>query len=456
MQDVKERVALTSIAASAGLTVAKGVVGLFSGSLALLSEAAHSLIDFVATVMTYAAVRVSGKPADERHHYGHGKIESIAALAETALLFLLSGVVIWEAVRRLLGDAGHAVEASFWAFAVIITSIVVDFFRARILYRTAAETSSEALEADALHFGADMWSSLAVLLGLLAVAAGYPWADAAAAIIVGVFVCLAGWRLGSRTIATLTDVAPEGVAERVRSLAERVPGIVDVERVRVRRAGATLFADLSLAVSRTIPLDKITELKSTVTRRIKKEMPDAEVSITTTARALDSETVIERVLMIARNQALAIHHVTVHAIENRLAVSLDLEVDGGLTLAEAHEIATRLEAAVEAELGAEVEVETHIEPLQIQDLAGHEASLERHRDVQGVLAQLAAELGPLRDMHDVRVRQTEDGELVNFHCYVAPGLTVDAVHQHVDDVERALRRRWPTIKRVIGHAEPRS
>src|SRR5687767_8348461 len=230
----KERVALGSVAASGALTVAKGVIGLASGSLALLSEAAHSLIDFGATVMTYFAVRVSGKPADEEHHYGHGKVESVAALAETALLFVLSGVVIWEATKRLLSNQGHIVEASLAAFAVIVVSIVVDFFRARLLYRVAHETASEALEADALHFGSDMWSSIAVLIGLIAVALGYPWADSVAAVIVAVFICIAGWRLGRRTVGTLTDTAPTGVAERVRAIVERIPGVVAIERVRVR------------------------------------------------------------------------------------------------------------------------------------------------------------------------------------------------------------------------------
>ena len=173
-QNLKQRVALTSILASGGLTIAKGVVGFATGSLAVLSEAAHSLIDLAATIMTYFAVRVSGKPADEEHHYGHGKVESVTALAETALLFLLSGIVIWEAGHRLFGGAHHAVEATIWAFAVIAISIVVDYFRARLLYRVAAETSSEALEADALHFGSDMWSSIAVLIGLVAVCARLP------------------------------------------------------------------------------------------------------------------------------------------------------------------------------------------------------------------------------------------------------------------------------------------
>src|SRR3954471_12908390 len=155
MQDVKERVAFTSIVASGAMTIAEGVVGYLSGSLALISEAAHSALDFAATVMTWYAVRVSGKPADEEHHYGHGKVESVTALVETGLLFVLSGIVIWEAVKRLVAGDSHAVEATPWAFAVIAGSIAIDFFRARALNRVAAETSSEALEADALHFSSD-------------------------------------------------------------------------------------------------------------------------------------------------------------------------------------------------------------------------------------------------------------------------------------------------------------
>src|SRR3977135_4098512 len=216
MQDPKQQVALSSIAASAGLTVAKGVVGFATGSLAILSEAAHSLLDLVATIMTSFAGRVSGKPADEEHHYGHGKVESVSALAETALLFVLSGIVIWEAAQRLLTGDTHPVQATLWAFGVIVVSIVVDFFRARALYRVASETSSEALEADALHFGSDMWSSAAVLVGLGVVALGFPLADSAAAISVALFISVAGWRLGRRTIETLTDTGPPGAAERGR------------------------------------------------------------------------------------------------------------------------------------------------------------------------------------------------------------------------------------------------
>src|SRR5438128_2545383 len=224
MADIKQKVALSSIAASAGLTTAKAVVGVMSGSLGLLSEAAHSLIDLGATVMTYFAVRTSGKPADAEHHYGHGKVESVTALIETALLFVLAGVVIWEAIKRLMSAQPPEVEATLWAFAVIALSIVVDFFRARVLYRTAERTSSHALAADALHFDSDMWSSLAVLVGLLGIALGYAWADSVAAMAVSVMICIAGWRLGRRTIDTLTDPAPAGAAGQISPANGPTPG----------------------------------------------------------------------------------------------------------------------------------------------------------------------------------------------------------------------------------------
>jgi len=454
MQDTKERVALTSILASGGLTVAKGAVGALTGSLAILSEAAHSLIDFGATLMTYFAVRVSGKPADEEHHYGHGKMESVAALAETALLFLLSGVVIWEAAKRLLGEAGHAVEATIAAFAVIIVSIVVDFFRARLLNRVAQETASEALEADALHFSSDMWSSLAVLVGLGGVALGYQWADSAAALVVALFVCIAGWRLGRRTIDTLTDTAPAGSAQTVKNAASKVLGVVAVDRVRVRPSGDKVFVEVVAGVSRTLPLDRVEAVKANVAEAIRAGMPRAEVVVTIAPRALDTETMQDRVMVIARNRALAVHHVTVHDIRGRLAVALDLEVDRKLTLGAAHDIADELEAALREELGADAEVETHIEPLQ-QDAAGREAPPERVKAVEMTLAEIAVEVGMIGDVHNVRVRETDEGEIVNFHCRVDPALTVQVVHDKVDELERALRRRSPSIKRVIGHAEPR-
>ncbi len=454
MQSEKEQVALTSIVASAGMTVAKGLVGLSTGSLAILSEAGHSLIDLGATVMTYAAVRISGKPADAEHHYGHGKVESVSALGETALLFLLSGVVIWEAVKRLVDHEAHAVVATVWAFGVIAASMAVDFFRARALSRTAKQTQSQALEADALHFSSDLWASFAVLIGLAGVQFGFWWADFGAALLVAVLVCSAGWRLGRRTIDTLTDTAPKGAAEKIAAITAKIAGVVGVEHVRVRGVGDKTFIDLTVAVSRTLPLDRVNAIKSSVDAEIRRQIAGAEPTVITDPVALNNETVLDRVMVIARNRALAVHHVTVHDIQERLIVSLDLEVDGKLTLRAAHDLADGLENAIAAELGPGVEVDTHIEPLQPQEAIGREAPPERVKVVEIALAELAAEGRSIRNVHDVRVRETDEGEIVNFHCDFDPALSVQTVHEQVDALERALRVRSPLIKRAIGHAEP--
>jgi cation diffusion facilitator family transporter len=454
MQSEKEKVALSSVAASAAMAIAKGIVGLSTGSLAILSEAGHSLIDLGATVMTYAAVRVSGKPADDEHHYGHGKIESVSALGETALLFLLSGVVIWEAVKRLLEHEAHAVTATTWAFAVMAGSVIIDFFRARALSQVAKATQSQALEADALHFSSDLWASLAVIAGLVGIHFGLWWADSVAALAVALLVCVAGWRLGRRTIDTLTDTAPAGAAENITDIATDVAGVVGVDRVRARAVGETTFIDLTVAVNRTLPLDRVTAIKLAVGEALRAAIPGAEPIVTTDPVALDNETVLDRVMVIARNRALAVHHVTVHNIQDRLAVALDLEVDGKLSLAAAHELADGLEAAIAAELGPGVEVETHIEPLQPVGALGREAPPERVIAVKTALAELAAQDRALRNIHDVRVRETDDGEIVNFHCHVDPDMTVQSVHEKVDALERALREHSSMIKRVVGHAEP--
>ncbi|MBV9971265.1 MAG: cation-efflux pump [Xanthobacteraceae bacterium] len=455
MTNLKERVALGSIVASASLTLGKAGVGVATGSLAILSEAAHSLIDLAATVMTYFAVRWADKPADRDHQYGHGKIENVAALAETALLFILSGVVMWASGQRLIGARPHEVEATPVAFGIIIFSIAVDFFRARVLTRVAAATASPALEADALHFSTDLWSSAAVLVGLAGVRLGFSWADSAAAMAVALVVCFAGWQLGRRTIDALTDAAPAGVADRIGAIARKVGNVAAVERVRTRQVGGTVFGEIDVAASRTLPLDRIEVLKEDVAAAVRSVLPDAEIGVNVMPRALDDETMMERVMVIARNRALAVHHVTINAIPSGLIISLDLEVDGSLPFGTAHEIADGLEAAIRKEMPRVIEVETHIEPLQSEG-AGRDAAGGDLAAITRALGDLAATTGALRNIHAVRLRDTDHGRIVNFHCNVDPARTVADVHELVDELERALRRRFPAVKRVIGHAEPRA
>ena len=451
---LKEKAALASITASALLTLGKLAAGLFSGSLALMSEAGHGLLDTGATILTYFAIRASGKPADEEHHYGHGKVEAVAALAETGLLIVLAIYVLVEAVRRLLGHMAEPVEATWPVFAVLVISIVVDLVRWRSLSAIAEQTRSDALAADALHFSSDLVASVCVLLGLVASRYGYQQGDALAAVGVSVFIAIAGYRLGRRTIDTLVDAAPKGLADQIRASVGAVAGVAMVDSVRLRPAGSQVLGEVGIMVPRSMPLERVASVKQAVSAAIALVSPEANVTITANPIALDDESALELVLLIAARRRLAIHHVTVQDVNGAKAVSLDLELDGRMTLGRAHELATSLEEAIEAELGPGVEVETHVEPLEAAELSGRDAPLEKAQAIEAVLAEAARDGGVISDVHDVRVRETLSGLVVNYHCRADQSLTVDQVHEAVDKLDRRARLAEPAISRIVGHAEP--
>ena len=453
MASIKQKAALASILITVVLTAAKFAVGLASGSIAILAEAAHGLVDTAATLLTFYAVRLADKPADDDHQYGHGKVESLAALAETAFLFLVSGIVVTEAVRRLTGG-GHAVEVTPIMAGLMIGVIAVDYWRVRVMSRIAAETGSHALESGALHFAADMASSAVVLAGLGFVWLGFPLADAIAAIIVALMICVMSFRLGKRTIDALMDRAPKGATEAIQEAVEAVPGVVELEQVRVREAGAEVLAEIIVAVNRTLPLERVAQIKASVARAAEAAHAGTVATVTANPIALDDETVMERVHLTARTESLAVHHVTVQHLGDKLSIGLDLEVDGALSLGEAHDVASHLEQAIRGELGTEVEVETHIEPLQVEMLAGTDCDPALLAELTASLSSLAAEVGTITDVHSVRARQTRHGLVVNYHCRANPGLPVNDVHDAVDMVERRFRRAFPKVVRVVGHTEP--
>jgi cation diffusion facilitator family transporter len=449
----KISVALSSMAASAVMTVGKLVVGLMTGSLGILSEALHSLLDFGATVMTYLAVRVSDKPADPEHPYGHGKIESVAALAETGLLFITSVWIVYEAVHRLIAGP-TMVDVTWWSIAVLVVAIAIDISRARALSRVAKKTNSQALEADALHFSSDVLSSGVVLIGLGFVAIGFPVADPLAAMGVALFVCRAGWRLGKRTIDTLIDAAPHGAIERVTMIAAKVRGVAAVTRLRLRPAGSVLFIDAEIAVGRGLPQARVDAIKKDVIDALKAEMPEAETTVASHPLALDDETVHERVMIIARNHGAAVHHITVHQANAHLMVGLDLEVDGTLTLRQAHGIASHLENDIRDEFGGDIDVETHIEPLQTCESVGGDVPPDELHALKDLIKRLGQETPFVHDVHKVRAKQSDAGLFVVFHSRVDGNRSVADVHQAMDDLERAIRSNHSGIWRIVGHAEP--
>jgi cation diffusion facilitator family transporter len=449
---VKTRVAAISIFASAAMATAKFVVGIAIGSLALISEALHSSVDVVATVITWLVVRVSDRPADQEHHYGHGKLESVSALGVIALLYVLAGGILVESYSRLREGAPPPTISAI-PFIVLLIDIAVNLWRARALQRAARNTKSQALEADALHFASDVLGSVAVIIGLALSGLGYGWGDGAAAIGVAIVIALLGLRLARSTVETLLDRAPEGAAERATAAIRTVPGVVDVERLRVRMVGSTHFIDAIVQVPRTYPIDRVEEIKRRAQEAVAKALGDADLTFTAVPVARNNESVRERVMVIARNAGLAVHHVTVHDLGGKLTVSIDLEVDGDMALTAAHAVAHELERNIREEFGEDVEVDTHIEPLEPELPVGTDAAPDRVGAIKTALSRFAADTA-IHDVHSVRVRNTDAGEIVNFHCRAAPSMSVIKVHENVDEIERALRRAFPTVKRVISHAEP--
>ena len=449
---LKQRAAAASIGASTVLAAVKLAAGFASGSLALISEGAHNTLDIGASALTLFAVREADKPADADHPFGHAKFEAVAALVETGILAALAIVVAIQAIGRIRGG-DTAVDVNAFAIGAILFSIAVDMLRWRALTRVARATSSHALAADALHYSSDLISSVLVLAGLAATRAGYPHADALAAIGVAGFIAAAGFRLGRATIDALVDRAPAGLTEAVRSLVICTNGVAGIDAIRLRPTGPRIVGDVIVSVSRTLPLERVAAIKADLQARIAQRWPEADLTLTANPLKLDDETILERVLVIAARRGLPVHHVTIQEIEGRKSVALDLEVDRAMPLGDAHALASELEDAVASEIGDGVEVETHIEPAE-PEASGRLAGPDLARRIEASLAEAAAAQGRLRDIHNVRVRETQGGVIVLFHCRVDPATPVETVHDAVDALERSVRRAFPEARRVVGHAEP--
>jgi len=445
--------AKASIAASAFLAAAKLAAGLWSGSLALLSEAGHAFVDTGATALTYYAVREAEKPADDEHHYGHGKYEALAALVETGLLFGLAIIVVGEAIRRL-GETHVEIDAGWPAYGVLGVSILIDFVRARQLGEIAKEERSDALAADAMHFASDLVSSVLALIGVAAAHYGFPQGDALASFGVAGFIAVAGYRLGRRTIGTLLDAAPRDLTPEIARAISEVPGVISLDELRLRSAGAEVIGDATIDVARSLRVEQAARIKAAVLEAILAVAPHARVTITTNARALDDETVVERIMLVAARRHVAAHHIIAQQIGERLSIGLDIELDGAMPISRAHAIATDFEAAIRDEFGADVEIETHIEPLAPHMLHGRDVDPALAREIAETLDRHSAQVGYIANIHDLRVRETAGGLIVNYHCAVDPSVSVETVHEAVDALERRTREEYPEILRIVGHAEP--
>ncbi|MGI8426382.1 MAG: cation diffusion facilitator family transporter [Actinomycetota bacterium] len=448
-----QRVAFVSLLAALGLVIAKLAAGLATGSLAILSEAAHSALDAGVTALTFAVVRIASRPPDHDHPYGHGKAENISALIETIALFALSAYLAFQAVSRLRSGSSGEVDAAWYGFAVIGLSMVVDANRSRILRRVGRKVRSPALEADALNFTADMLTSFVVLVGLAFVKLGYPSADAIGSLLIAAYVGYQSVRLGRKSVDALMDRAPSGSIERITEVAKAVPGVQEVRRVRVRYTGGEPQTDVVIAVSRRVPLEKAHEVTQQVERAIAELEPGADVIVHVEPLA-DEKLMAERIQAISAREPGAgeIHNIFVTAQQGGLHVSMHVKFPGAMTLTEAHSISEKLEKEIREEIPGISRIDTHLEPLG-ESSVGTDVTEQESR-LAGWATSMAEEQPEVNNCHELVVTDTEDGLTVVMHCEAAPGLSVNQVHEASTRIETETHRRWPEVRRVTVHFEP--
>ncbi len=464
----KGMAAASSVVAAIFLTTMKLVIGLATGSLGILAEAAHSALDLVAAVITFFAVRVSDRPADETHPYGHGKVENLSALAETLLLLLTCAWIIYEAIDRLFFSFKE-VDPSIWAFLTMGISIVIDFSRSRVLARAAKKYQSQALEADALHFSTDIWSSMVVIVGLALVWYGqatgqesvFVRADALAAMVVALIVIYVSLQLGGRTIDALLDRAPSGMAKRISQAVSGVEDVRHVNQVRVRRVGNQDFVDLRIAVPSHLSFEESHAVTHNVQDAVRSISPRADVVVHTVPTS-EQEGILERIQAIAARGHFSIHNVTTHWTGRGMWIDLDLEVDPSLTLEHAHTLATELESRLRAEFGqgnasvpAQVaDINVHIEPRAEELVKGADLPASQANKYAERVEAIRKEIPHTHAIQDLQAQRLNGKVYLSFHVIVDPDSSIAEVHSLSEEMENRLRREFPELGRVVIHAEP--
>ncbi|HET9305864.1 MAG TPA: cation diffusion facilitator family transporter [Candidatus Sulfotelmatobacter sp.] len=458
MRVEKRTAAGNSVLAAVVITGLKIVVGISTGSLGILSEAAHSGLDLIASILTFFSVRVSDKPADADHQYGHGKVENFSAFVETGLLLLTCAWIIYEAVLRLF-FRHIEIEPTIAAFAVMIFSMGVDWWRSRALGRIATKYDSQALEADALHFSTDIWSAGVVVLGLGLVLAGRSYhidwlrdSDPVAALFVAGVVVSVSWRLARRTIDALLDAAPPGVRSQIYDAVSHVDGVLEVDRVRIRRAGNRYFADLAIGVARTVTFQRSGQLAAAVTESVRRILPDADVTVQPLPRAQRSENIFDRIRAVATHRNLNVHDISVQQIGGQVHVEQHVELDERMSLKDAHDQVTELEADMRRDVPEIHEILTHIEsePATIEkpeELVG-DAELE-HR-----LRTVASQFPEILDVHDFIFKRVRGRLYLSCHCTLSDELSLARVHEIQTELEIRFKQDAPELFRVLIHPEP--
>lgn len=458
MRAEKRSVAGNSVLAAVLVTVLKIAVGFTTGSLGIMSEAAHSGLDLVAAIVTLFSIRVSDKPADADHQYGHGKIENFSAFIETGLLLLTCVWIVYEAIRRLFFH--HVkIEPTIAAFAVMIFSMGIDLWRSRSLKRIATKYDSQALEADALHFSTDVWSGGVVVLGLLLVLVGRKYqvawlrnADPIAALCVAGVVVYVSWRLARRTIDSLLDAAPAGVRNQIIAAVAGVEGLLEIDRVRIRRAGNRYFADISIGLARNVTFQRAEQVAGAVTTAVRKVLPNSDVVVRSIPRESFAENIFDRVRAVAMLHNFNVHDVSIQDLNGRLHVEQHLELDERLSLKEAHDRVTVLENEIQKDVPGISSILTHIESEPSTIETGEEVLQDE--TLKHKLKSVQTEFPEILDMHDIEVKRVRGRLYVSCHCTMPDDLPLSRVHDIQTELEIRFKQEAPELFRVLIHPEP--
>ncbi|MCU1311821.1 MAG: cation diffusion facilitator family transporter [Candidatus Angelobacter sp.] len=460
MQMEKRQVALNSLYVAVIITVLKLAVGYRTGSLGILSEAAHSGLDFIAAFITLLSVRVSDKPADADHQYGHGKVENFSAFIETGLLLVTCVWIVWEAVRRLMFHEVH-IQPTLAAFGVMFLSMILDHWRSGKLKKIASKYDSQALEADALHFSTDVWSSGVVILGLAVVMAGerlnIPWltkADPIAALFVAMIVVYVSWRLARQTIDALLDAAPTGIRADIIERVAKVQGVLEVDRVRIRRAGNRYFVEVSIGLARRVTFQRSEQVVAAVTDSINTILPNADVTVRSIPRASGEENIFDRIRAVASRSNFSVHDVSVQDVGGQLMVEQHLELDEQLTLKQAHDVVTRLEAEIRSDVPEISSILTHIESEPNTIESGDQVL--RTSKLEPTLRKIVREFPEIIDVHDIVVKKVRDLIYLSCHCTMADDLPLSRVHDVSTALEIRFKQETPELFKVLIHTEPQT
>jgi cation diffusion facilitator family transporter len=459
MRAEKRAVALNSVIAALFVTALKIVVGISTLSLGILSEAAHSGLDLVAAFITLLSVRVSDKPADADHQYGHGKVENFSAFIETGLLLLTCIWIVWEAVNRLTGHHAVHIDPTPWAFAVLFASMIVDYWRSHRLQRIARKYDSQALEADALHFSTDIFSSGVVALGLGLVWAGRHWqigwltkADPIAALVVSVVIVHVSWRLARQTIDALLDAAPAGYRGRIAEAALSINGVIEVERVRIRRAGNRYFADLTVGLARNVTFQRSGQVVAEISDAVHQILPDCDVVIHSVPRETEHENIFDRIRAVASRNNFNVHDVSVQDLGGRLHVEQHLELEETMSLQRAHDLVTQLESEIRREVPEVSTILTHIESEPSTIEAGNK--IMRDAVLEQKLKPIVKEFPEVLDLHEIEIKHVRDKVYMSCHCTFSDELPLSRVHDVSTELEIRFKQAVPELFKVLIHPEP--